>query len=94
MIFKLIIGVFNNPSVTLFSISSSSLPQYIVVPESVLDWQLGDAARHFRGGRPPIWCWGTYEGAALVRMADILPTINDRYTLVTHFFIYRCMFNF
>jgi myotubularin-related protein 10/11/12 len=51
----------------------------MVVPDSVLDWQLGDAARHFRGSRPPIWCWGSADGAALVRMADMLPNISDRY---------------
>lgn len=55
-----------------------SLPAILVVPESVLDWQLGDASRHFRGSRPPIWCWGSAEGAALVRMADMLPSISDR----------------
>ncbi|XP_069689559.1 myotubularin-related protein 10-B isoform X2 [Periplaneta americana] len=57
---------------------STSLPQWLVVPQAVLDWQLGDAARHFRGSRPPIWCWGSPQGAALVRMADIHPTITDR----------------
>ncbi|XP_075226762.1 myotubularin-related protein 10-A isoform X2 [Lycorma delicatula] len=57
---------------------SSSLPQWLIVPSSVLDWQLGAAARHFRAGRPPLWCWSSPQGAALVRMADILPTITDR----------------
>ncbi|CAG2065861.1 unnamed protein product [Timema podura] len=57
---------------------SSSLPQWLVIPIALLDWQLGDAARHFRGSRPPVWCWGTPDGAALVRMADIQPTITDR----------------
>ncbi|PSN49432.1 Myotubularin-related protein 10-B [Blattella germanica] len=57
---------------------SPSLPEWLVVPQAVLDWQLGDAARHFRGCRPPIWCWGTSQGAALVRMADLHPTISDR----------------
>jgi len=56
----------------------SSLPQWLVVPHAILDWQLGDAARHFRGSRPPIWCWGSSRGAALVRMADIHPTITER----------------
>lgn len=57
---------------------STSLPQWLVVPETVVDWQLIDAARHFRANRPPVWCWGTKEGAALVRMADLLPTITER----------------
>jgi len=57
---------------------SASLPQWLVVPQAILDWQLGDAARHFRGSRPPLWCWGSSQGAALVRMADIHPTITDR----------------
>lgn len=57
---------------------STSLPQWLVVPQALLDWQLGDAARHFRGCRPPVWCWGTSQGAALVRMADIDPTITER----------------
>lgn len=57
---------------------SASLPQWLIVPSSVLDWQLGEAARHFRAGRPPLWCWSSPQGAALVRMADILTTITDR----------------
>lgn len=42
------------------------------------DKELRNAAQHFQGGRPPIWTWGTKDGAALVRMADLLPTINNR----------------
>ncbi|GLH04981.1 Uncharacterized protein GBIM_10624 [Gryllus bimaculatus] len=57
---------------------STSMPQWLVVPVTVMDWQLTDAARHFRGSRPPVWCWGTKQGAALVRMADLLPTITER----------------
>ncbi|XP_059485322.1 myotubularin-related protein 10-B isoform X2 [Neocloeon triangulifer] len=57
---------------------SANLPSFFVVPEGALDWQLETASRHFRGNRPPVWCWGTNEGAALVRMADMLPGINDR----------------
>jgi hypothetical protein len=53
------------------------------VPQALLDWQLGDAARHFRGCRPPVWCWGTSQGAALVRMADIDPTITERWVVRT-----------
>ncbi|XP_063237676.1 myotubularin-related protein 10-B [Bacillus rossius redtenbacheri] len=57
---------------------SISLPQWLVVPGALLDWQLGDAAGHFRGRRPPVWTWGTPAGAALVRLADIDPAIPDR----------------
>ncbi|XP_073978652.1 myotubularin-related protein 10-B isoform X2 [Rhodnius prolixus] len=57
---------------------STSLPKWLVVPSRVLDWQLSEAARHFRAGRPPLWCWSSPQGAALVRMADIVPTITDR----------------
>ena len=57
---------------------STSLPEWLVVPSSLLDWQLSDAARHFRGNRPPIWTWGNRFGAALVRMADLQPNITDR----------------
>jgi myotubularin-related protein 10/11/12 len=59
-------------------ICSPSLPVYFVVPEGVVDSQLKVAAGVFRGNRLPVWCWGTNEGAALVRMADMLPGINDR----------------
>lgn len=51
---------------------------FFVVPEGVVDSQLKVAAGAFRGNRLPVWCWGTNEGAALVRMADMLPGINDR----------------
>ncbi|KAI5730573.1 hypothetical protein M8J76_015286 [Diaphorina citri] len=57
---------------------SPSLPQWIVVSSTVLDWQLTEASRHFRCGRPPLWCWSSSSGAALVRTADIIPTITDR----------------
>uniref|UniRef100_A0A1B6ECB3 Myotubularin phosphatase domain-containing protein n=1 Tax=Clastoptera arizonana TaxID=38151 RepID=A0A1B6ECB3_9HEMI len=57
---------------------STSLPEWIVVPNSATDMQLLEAARHFRCGRPPLWCWSTPSGAALVRMADIQPYITDR----------------
>lgn len=56
----------------------SSLPRWLVVPSRVLDWQLGEAGRHFNSGRPPLWSWSSPYGAALVRMADIVPTITDR----------------
>lgn len=57
---------------------SISLPEWLVVPASLVDCQLMDAARHFRSSRPPVWCWSSKHGAALVRMADLQPTITDR----------------
>lgn len=61
---------------------STSLPEWLVVPSSLLDWQMSDAARHFRGNRPPIWTWGNRYGAALVRMADLQPNITDRFSFL------------
>lgn len=57
---------------------STSLPEWIVVPSSASDLQLLEASRHFRAGRPPLWCWSSPHGAALARMADIHPYISDR----------------
>lgn len=56
----------------------SSLPNVCVVPRDLLDGQLEAAAQHFQGMRPPVWCWGTQAGAALVRMAQISPSIQDK----------------
>lgn len=56
----------------------ASLPTVIVVPRDLLDAQLEQAAQHFQGTRPPVWCWGTPAGAALVRMAQISPSITDK----------------
>lgn len=55
-----------------------SLSQYIIVPASVTDSQLTDAARHFQGNRPPVWSWTNTYGAALVKMSELLPTITER----------------
>ncbi|XP_042220844.1 myotubularin-related protein 10-B-like isoform X2 [Homarus americanus] len=56
----------------------SSLPAVVVVPRDLLDAQLEQAAQHFQGTRPPVWCWGSLAGAALVRMAQISPSITDK----------------
>ncbi|XP_063609495.1 myotubularin-related protein 10-B-like isoform X1 [Penaeus indicus] len=56
----------------------SSLPTVVVVPRDLLDAQLEQAAQHFQGTRPPVWCWGALGGAALVRMAQISPNISDK----------------
>ncbi|XP_054262707.1 myotubularin-related protein 10-B-like isoform X1 [Macrosteles quadrilineatus] len=61
---------------------AASLPEWIVVPSSASDPQLLEAARHFRGGRPPLWCWSSPRGAALVRMSDIQPFLTDRRSVV------------
>ncbi|XP_050464297.1 myotubularin-related protein 10-B isoform X2 [Cataglyphis hispanica] len=55
-----------------------SLSQYIVVPASVTDSQLIDAARHFQDNRPPVWSWTNSHGAALVKMPELLSTITER----------------
>ncbi|XP_049790942.1 myotubularin-related protein 10-B [Schistocerca nitens] len=57
---------------------SFSLPMWLIVPESLPDKQLIRAASHFQGHRPPLWVWGTSEGAALVRMAELHATTTDR----------------
>nr|XP_045617855.1 myotubularin-related protein 10-B-like isoform X2 [Procambarus clarkii] len=57
----------------------SSLPAVVVVPRDLLDSELEKAAQHFQGTRPPVWCWGTLAGAALVRMAQISPSIADKH---------------
>ncbi|XP_024943809.1 myotubularin-related protein 10-B [Cephus cinctus] len=57
---------------------SDSLPQYVIVPASITDSQLNNAAQHFQGSRPPIWSWSNERGAALVRMSELHPTITER----------------
>ncbi|KAF5301594.1 hypothetical protein FQR65_LT08899 [Abscondita terminalis] len=57
---------------------SPLLPQTIIVPASVTDSALSQAVEHFRNRCCPVWVWGTLNGSALVRMADLLPTITDR----------------
>ncbi|XP_020291268.1 myotubularin-related protein 10-B isoform X2 [Pseudomyrmex gracilis] len=56
----------------------SSLSQYIIVPSSVTDTQLVEAAKYFQGNRPPVWSWTSVHGAALVKMSELLPTITER----------------
>ncbi|CAG4955668.1 unnamed protein product [Parnassius apollo] len=46
----------------------------LIVPSSVLDYNLMESARHFRSGRVPIWVWGRPEGAALLRSGELLAT--------------------
>ncbi|XP_060804648.1 myotubularin-related protein 10-A isoform X1 [Amyelois transitella] len=46
----------------------------LIVPNSSLDCNLIDYARHFKNGRIPIWVWGREEGAALLRSGELLPT--------------------
>ncbi|CAH4021031.1 myotubularin-related protein 10-B [Pieris brassicae] len=46
----------------------------LIVPSSVLDYNLMESARHFRSGRVPVWVWGRAEGAALLRSGELLPT--------------------
>ncbi|KAL0870764.1 hypothetical protein ABMA27_005698 [Loxostege sticticalis] len=46
----------------------------LIVPSSVLDYNLMETARHFRSGRVPVWVWGRPEGAALLRSGELLQT--------------------
>ncbi|KAJ2949405.1 hypothetical protein O0L34_g15319 [Tuta absoluta] len=46
----------------------------LIVPSSVLDYNLMESARHFRSGRVPVWVWGRAEGAALLRSGELLAT--------------------
>ncbi|KAL7635788.1 UNVERIFIED_CONTAM: hypothetical protein RMT77_013605 [Armadillidium vulgare] len=54
-----------------------SLSPLFVVPHSITDSELAKASHYFRGNRPPVWCWGTPRGAALVRMAQVSPNISS-----------------
>lgn len=58
--------------------TSPYLMEALIVPNSVTDATLTQAVEHFRNRFCPVWVWGTENGAALVRMADLLHTINDR----------------
>ncbi|CAK9826975.1 Myotubularin-related protein 10-B [Anthophora retusa] len=55
-----------------------SLSRYIIVPASITDSQLMDAAKHFQGSRPPIWAWSSTHGAALVKMSELSPLVTNR----------------
>ncbi|CAG9772890.1 unnamed protein product [Ceutorhynchus assimilis] len=57
---------------------SPLLIETIIVPQSVTDSIIKEAVEKFRSRFCPVWVWGTSQGAALVRMADLLPTITDR----------------
>ncbi|RZC43222.1 uncharacterized protein BDFB_001366 [Asbolus verrucosus] len=58
--------------------TSHTMMSTLIVPQSVTDSSLILAIEHFRNRCCPVWVWGTPRGAALVRMADLLPTIQDR----------------
>ncbi|XP_037082007.1 myotubularin-related protein 10-like [Pollicipes pollicipes] len=54
-----------------------SLPEVLVVPKGLLDADLVAASGHFVERRPPIWCWGNAEGAAIVRSAYTHPDMRN-----------------
>ncbi|XP_069758453.1 myotubularin-related protein 10 isoform X2 [Narcine bancroftii] len=58
--------------------TSTSLPEYFVVPSSLADEDLKQLAPSFNGARIPMWCWHHWTGSALVRMANIKPGIQLR----------------
>ncbi|XP_020377136.1 myotubularin-related protein 10 isoform X1 [Rhincodon typus] len=53
--------------------TSTSLPEYFVVPSSLADEDLKQLVPSFNGDRIPMWCWHHWTGSALVRMANIKP---------------------
>ncbi|XP_038640245.1 myotubularin-related protein 10 isoform X2 [Scyliorhinus canicula] len=53
--------------------TSTSLPEYFVVPSSLADEDLKQLVPSFNGDRIPMWCWYHWTGSALVRMANIKP---------------------
>ncbi|XP_033198188.1 myotubularin-related protein 10-B [Bombus vosnesenskii] len=55
-----------------------SLSRYIIIPASITDGQLIDAAKRFQGNRPPIWSWSNARGAALVKMSELSPLVTNR----------------
>ncbi|XP_050515463.1 myotubularin-related protein 10-B [Diabrotica virgifera virgifera] len=57
---------------------SPLLIETLIIPQSVTDKIIEDTVGKFRNRFCPLWVWGTSKGAALVRMADLLPTISDR----------------
>ncbi|KAJ8960603.1 hypothetical protein NQ318_013894 [Aromia moschata] len=57
---------------------SPLLIETIIVPKSVTDNIIKESVEKFRNRCGPVWVWGTAAGAALVRMADLLPAITDR----------------
>lgn len=58
--------------------TSTSLPEYFVVPSSLADEDLKQLAPSFNGARIPMWCWHHWTGCALVRMANIKPGMQLR----------------
>ncbi|CAH0558932.1 unnamed protein product [Brassicogethes aeneus] len=57
--------------------TSPYLTQSLIVPLSISDFSLIKSVEHFNNRFCPVWVWGTAKGAALVRMADLLPAISD-----------------
>lgn len=57
-------------------IPSGSLPTYYVVPKNLTNAEYIQFAQYFRNSRPAIWMWG-YDKASLLRMADLMPTVQD-----------------
>jgi myotubularin-related protein 10/11/12 len=58
--------------------TSHAMMSTLIVPQSLMDNSLTLAVERFQNRCCPVWVWGTSTGAALVRMADLLPTIQDR----------------
>nr|XP_060611766.1 myotubularin-related protein 10 [Anolis sagrei ordinatus] len=57
---------------------STCLPEYFVVPSSLADQDLKLYSHSFIGRRMPMWCWNHSNGSALVRMAHIKDSLQQR----------------
>ncbi|KAM8784025.1 myotubularin-related protein 10 isoform 2-T2 [Rhynchonycteris naso] len=57
---------------------STCLPEYFVVPSSLADQDLKTFSHAFVGRRMPLWCWSHANGSALVRMALVKDTLQQR----------------
>ncbi|XP_042331481.1 myotubularin-related protein 10 isoform X1 [Sceloporus undulatus] len=57
---------------------STCLPEYFVVPSSLADQDLKLYSYSFTGRRMPMWCWNHPNGSALVRMANIKDSLQQR----------------
>ncbi|UYV61829.1 MTMR12 [Cordylochernes scorpioides] len=53
------------------------LPRSMVVPASILDATLFQAAPYFVAHRVPVWTWGLESGASLIRMSLQDPAVTD-----------------
>lgn len=58
------------------NVPSGSLPMHFVIPRTISEADYFKLANCFRDGRAAIWVF-SIQNAALVRMAELIPTITD-----------------